>query len=211
MMSAPNPADDGIAPYMVLGVGADGCDAIRHMIPVGLPGATLACVDTDTHRIARLRPLLARRAVLLGGNVQREQRWAHSRDLAERSSERIRALLADVPQLVIVAGLGEPGGAKITPVVARIAQEQGIRTAGVFTLPMNWEPPRRHRRACDALMELHPRVKVRCVLPLEDLLDEAGDETDMNVVFHMAHEIMMYATVAIAAYCREDGHTGSLA
>ena len=53
--------------------------------------------------------------------------------------EAIRQTCAGRASVIIVAGLGGGTGTGIAPVVARIAQRQGCKTAAVVTKPMPWE------------------------------------------------------------------------
>ncbi|MEG2198331.1 MAG: cell division protein FtsZ [Malacoplasma sp.] len=54
---------------------------------------------------------------------------------AETDSEIIKEMLVDTDILILVAGLGKGTGTGATPVIAKIAQDLGILTIGLFNLP----------------------------------------------------------------------------
>ena len=58
---------------------------------------------------------------------------------AEESAEEISAALKGADMVFVTCGMGGGTGTGATPVVARIAKEQGALTVGVVTKPFRFE------------------------------------------------------------------------
>jgi cell division protein FtsZ len=80
--------------------------------------------------------------------------------------------------VIIVAGLGKGTGTGVAPLVARIAQRQGCKTAAVVTKPLPWE-------GLDALAYALVAIKILAgverlvTVPLGELLCRGVPEADV--------------------------------
>jgi cell division protein FtsZ len=80
--------------------------------------------------------------------------------------------------VIIVAGLGGGTGTEVAPLVARIAQRQGCKTAAVVTKPLPWEGLDHLAHALVA-MKMLAGVDRLVTVPLEELLRRGVSEADV--------------------------------
>ena len=117
----------------VIGVGGGGCNAVNYMHRQGLKDVSFLVCNTDRQVLVKssvpsklqLGPGLG-----AGGNPET------ARQYAEESREHIREALNDGTQMLfLAAGMGGGTGTGASSVVAEVAQEMGILTVGIVTIP----------------------------------------------------------------------------
>jgi cell division protein FtsZ len=155
---------------VIIAVGCAGGRMVNKIISASQLEAEYLAVNTDR---CVLEPCLAGRKILIGEQRFQGRGGAQLHVIMEESAaavEAIRQACAGRASVIIVAGLGGGTGTGIAPVVARIAQRQGCKTAAVVTKPMPWE-------GRDALVYALVAIKtLACVdrlvtLPLGELLE----------------------------------------
>ena len=147
------------SPCLVIGIGDEACQALM-MGGKQLPGAEFLCIDTDTEKLDAMACVLGARTI----------HWRHEHAPAQLPP-LVRGLLADTALLVIVASLEEQIGSRLPPELARTAHEMGVSTAGVFTLPADWEDEQRKNAAYESVSALRQFGQVQIVTP--HLLNDA--------------------------------------
>jgi cell division protein FtsZ len=132
--------------------------------------AEYLAINTD-QRV--LEACLAGKKILIGEQRFQGRGGAQPHVIMEESAaavEAIRQACVGRASVIIVGGLGGGTGTGIAPMVARIAQRQGCKTAAVVTKPMPWE-------GRDALVYALVAIKMlACVdrlvtVPLGELLE----------------------------------------
>ena len=122
----------------VIGVGGGGNNAISHMYGQDIKRVSFVIINTDRQALNNSpvpNRVLIGRDGLGAGNDPEVARLA-----AEESAEEIAKLFDDETKMVfITAGMGGGTGTGAAPVVARIAQEKGMLTIGIVTIPFLFE------------------------------------------------------------------------
>ena len=106
---------------------------------------------------------------------------------AEESSEEISAALKGADMVFVTCGMGGGTGTGATPVVARIAKEQGALTVGVVTKPFRFESKTRMN---NALAKLKESVDTLIVIPNDKLLEVVDRRTTMPEALKKADEVL---------------------
>lgn len=178
---------------VIIAVGCAGGRMVNKIISAGRIEAEYLAINTD-RRV--LEACLAGRKILIGEQRFQGRGGAQPHVIMEESAaavEAIRQTCAGRVSVIIVAGLGGGTGTGIAPVVARIAQRQGCKTAAVVTKPMPWE-------GRDALVYALVAIKtLACVdrlvtVPLVELLRRGVSEDD---VLHAGDELVARAVARL--------------
>lgn len=170
---------------MVMGVGGGGCQTVHFMIEQPVQGIDFACVDTN------LMPLVdhaACKSIQLGAiGFSSDGQPAIARDAALGLADEIRATLKNVALLFIVTGLGGGTGSGAAPVIAELAQKMGIQTAGIVTMPFEFEGHSRMANAQAGLIELRANTSALFVMPAEKIAGALGkDATSAQTFEHFS-------------------------
>ena len=119
----------------VVGVGGGGGNAVNRMIASSLQGVEFWVVNTDLQALnislADHRLQIGEKLTKgLGGGAQPTV----GAEAAKESNNDIEAALEGADMVFITAGMGGGTGTGATPVIAKIAKEQGALTVAVVTI-----------------------------------------------------------------------------
>ncbi|MDY5858699.1 MAG: cell division protein FtsZ [Porphyromonas sp.] len=161
----------------VVGVGGGGGNAVTTMFnSQQVKGVTFLLCNTDAQVLAGSSIPEANK-LLLGPNTSKGLGAGNkpnvAREAAEESAEQIRQqLTGDSTRMVfITSGMGGGTGTGAAPVIGRIAQEEGLLTVGIVTIPFLWEGEEKIFRALEGVNELRKHVDALLVINNERLLD----------------------------------------
>ncbi len=139
-------------PYILIGVGHAGGQAIECLLQSGLGGFDAVFADTDGAEVGRSNApqkvclaSASRRGLGAGGDPEQ------GRLAAEGDLETIRELVKGARLVCIFAGLGGGTGSGAAPVIARVAREGGALVLGLAAMPFQFEGRRRAEDAQTAL------------------------------------------------------------
>jgi cell division protein FtsZ len=90
----------------------------------------------------------------------------------------------------VTAGMGGGTGTGGTPIVAKVAREQGALTIGVVTRPFSFEGAQRARVAESGIDELKEHVDTLIVIPNDRLLEMADKRVSLMDSFRMADDVL---------------------
>ena len=90
----------------------------------------------------------------------------------------------------VTCGMGGGTGTGATPVVARIAKEQGALTVGVVTKPFRFESKTRMNNALAGIEKLKENVDTLIVIPNDKLLEVVDRRTTMPEALKKADEVL---------------------
>ncbi|MBT7727052.1 MAG: cell division protein FtsZ [Flavobacteriales bacterium] len=183
----------------VIGIGGGGGNAINYMYENGIEGVDFAVCNTDTQAL-EASPIPVK--IQLGENLTNGLGAGSNPEVgmqaAVESIDRINELLdSNTNMLFITAGMGGGTGTGAAPVIAKAANEKGILTVGVVTMPFETEGGRRHEHAKSGLEELRKHVDTLLVINNQKLLEVHGDLT-LSKAFSKANEVLNIATKGIA-------------
>jgi cell division protein FtsZ len=191
----------------IIGVGGGGSNAVTHMYKQGIVGVDYAICNTDAQAM-HLSPVPVK--IALGASLT-EGRGAGSKpDVGKRacleSEEEIRRFLESGTKMVfITAGMGGGTGTGAAPVIARMAQELGILTVGIVTLPFTFEGRIRVTNGYDGMDEL--RQNVDCLVCVSnDKLRQIHGNLTISEAFSNADNILCTAAKGIAEIITVPGY-----
>ena len=183
----------------VIGVGGGGGNAVNHMYREGIHDVTFVLCNTDNQALAESPvpvKLQLGRSITQGlGAGNRPER---ARDAAEESIDDIKEQLNDGTKMVfITAGMGGGTGTGAAPVIARLAKEMDILTAGIVTIPFIFEGDKNIIQALDGVERIAQHVDALLVINNERLREIYADLTFMNA-FGKADDTLSIAAKSIA-------------
>jgi cell division protein FtsZ len=187
-----------LAVIKVVGVGGGGVNAVNRMIDAGLRGVEFIAVNTDAQALlmsdADVKLDIGRNLTRgLGAGADPEV----GRQAAEDHRDEIEAALDGADMVFITAGEGGGTGTGASPLIARIAREQGALTIGVVTRPFAFEGRRRSVQAESGVGALKDEVDTLIVIPNDRLLQVAGAGTSVLEAFRLADDVLLQGVQGI--------------
>jgi cell division protein FtsZ len=191
----------------IIGVGGGGSNAVTHMYKQGIIGVDYAICNTDAQAM-HLSPVPVK--IPLGASLT-EGRGAGSKpDVGKRAciesiDEIIRFLDDGTKMAFITAGMGGGTGTGAAPIIAKAAQELGILTVGIVTLPFLFEGRLRVSNGFEGLEEL--RNSVDCLVVISnDKLRQIHGNLSISQAFSQADNILCTAAKGIAEIITVPGY-----
>jgi cell division protein FtsZ len=185
------PEVEGAALIRVVGVGGGGSNAVNRMIEAGIAGVDFVAVNTDNQALmaSRARKRLhigerATRGLGAGGDPEMGTR------AAEESADEIRGALRGSDMVFVTAGMGGGTGTGATPLVAKVARDEGALTIGVVTRPFSFEGSRRAQAAVTGIEQLKEHVDTLIVIPNDRLLETADKRLSLVDSFRLADDVL---------------------
>lgn len=191
----------------VIGVGGGGDNAVNHMYEQGIRKVSFVVCNTDKQA---LNNSAVPNRLLIGPNITKGLGAGNNPELArqaaEESAEEIARLFDDETKMVfITAGMGGGTGTGAGPVVARIAQEKGLLTIGIVTIPFFFEGEKKIFKALDGAEEMSKYVDALLVVNNEQLTEIYPDLDWMNA-FGKADDTLSNAARSISELITCDGY-----
>ena len=181
----------------VVGVGGAGCNAVRNMYDEGIEGVSFAVCNTDSKVLAKSPvPVKLQLGEGLGAGANPEV----GKSEAENNIDDIRTLLNDGTKMVfITAGMGGGTGTGAAPVVAQNAQELGMLTVAIVTIPFYFERKKKIVKALKGVEEMRKYVDAMLVINNERLCDVYSDSPiSLNEAFKRADDVLKEAVKGIS-------------
>ena len=179
----------------VLGVGGGGNNAVNYLFREGVQDVSFLVCNTDSQAL-RKSPVPSKLQLGPGWGAGGDPEKA--RELAESSREEIRQALDDGTQMVfITAGMGGGTGTGASPIVAEVAQQMGILTVAIVTIPFAFEGKKTIRKALRGVAQLAEHVDAILVINNEKL-PKIYPDFDLPNAFQKSDEVVSNAAKAIA-------------
>jgi cell division protein FtsZ len=187
-----------LAVIKVVGVGGGGVNAINRMIDAGLRGVEFVAVNTDAQALlmsdADVKLDIGRDLTRgLGAGADPDV----GRQAAEDHRDEIEAALSGADMVFVTAGEGGGTGTGASPLIARVAREQGALTIGVVTRPFAFEGRRRATQAETGVDALKAEVDTLIVIPNDRLLQVAETGTSVLEAFRLADDVLLQGVQGI--------------
>lgn len=193
------PEVESAARIKVVGVGGSGMNAVNHMINSGVKGVEFIAVNTDAQD---LHNSLAKKKIHIGKNLTNGLGSGMNpevgRQAAEENKEELQDCLRGADMVFIACGMGGGTGTGGSPIVARIAKEQGALTVAVVTKPFFFEGNHRAKISDEGLAELEREVDALIVIPNDRILDIVDKNTTAKSAFIMCDEVLRQAVEGIS-------------
>jgi cell division protein FtsZ len=116
---------------------------------------------------------------------------------AQNDAEKIAALCQNADVVFITAGLGGGTGTGASPVVARIAKEQGALVLAFVALPFTFEGDRRRQQALAGLEQLKAQSDAVICIPNDKIFKIVGNDASVVDAFKRADENIVLGVQAI--------------
>lgn len=191
----------------IIGVGGGGSNAVTHMYKQGIVGVDYAICNTDAQAM-QLSPVPNKISL---GQILTEGRGAGSRPSVGKqacieSLEEIKRFLEDGTKMAfITAGMGGGTGTGAAPIIAKAAQELGILTVGIVTLPFTFEGKTRVGNGMEGLEDLRKNVDCLVIISNDKLRDIYGN-LSISQAFSQADNILCTAAKGIAEIITVPGY-----
>ena len=187
----------------VIGVGGGGCNAVNYMHRQGLKDVSFLVCNTDRQVLIKSSvPNKLQLGPGLGAGGDPET----ARQYAEESREHIREALNDGTQMLfITAGMGGGTGTGASSVVAEVAQEMGILTVGIVTIPFAFEGKKKIEKAMTGVARLAKHVDALLIINNEKLKQIYSD-LDLLNAFSKSDDVVANAARAIAEIITVPGY-----
>ena len=182
---------EAAARIIVIGVGGGGNNAVNRMIDEQIAGVEFIAINTDKQALQLCKaPTLMQIGEKLTKGLGAGAQPEVGEKAAEESSEEISAALKGADMVFVTCGMGGGTGTGATPVVARIAKEQGALTVGVVTKPFRFESRTRMSNALAGIDKLKENVDTLIVIPNDKLLEVVDRRTTMPEALKKADEVL---------------------
>ena len=182
---------EAAAKIIVVGVGGGGNNAVNRMIDEQIAGVEFIAVNTDKQALQLCKaPTLMQVGDKITKGLGAGARPEIGEKAAEESAEEISAALKGADMVFVTCGMGGGTGTGATPVIARIAKEQGALTVGVVTKPFRFESKTRMNNALAGIEKLKESVDTLIVIPNDKLLDIVDRRTTMPEALKKADEVL---------------------
>lgn len=182
---------EAAARIIVIGVGGGGNNAVNRMIDEQIAGVEFIAINTDKQALQLCKaPTLMQIGEKLTKGLGAGAQPEVGEKAAEESAEEISAALKGADMVFVTCGMGGGTGTGATPVVARIAKEQGALTVGVVTKPFRFESRTRMANAQSGIDKLKENVDTLIVIPNDKLLEVVDRRTTMPEALKKADEVL---------------------
>ena len=182
---------EAAARIIVIGVGGGGNNAVNRMIDEQIAGVEFIAINTDKQALQLCKaPTLMQIGEKLTKGLGAGAQPEVGEKAAEESEEDISAALKGADMVFVTCGMGGGTGTGATPVVAKIAKEQGALTVGVVTKPFRFESRTRMANALAGIDKLKESVDTLIVIPNDKLLEVVDRRTTMPEALKKADEVL---------------------
>ncbi len=194
-----NPEIETFARIKVIGVGGSGANAINHMIDSKIAGVEFIAINTDTQDLHHSK---ANKKIHIGKNLTKGLGSGMNPEIGRASAEETKAQIQEAikgaDMIFIAAGMGGGTGTGASPIIAKVAKEEGILTIGVVTKPFSFEGAQRAKIAEQGIEELEKEVDALITIPNDRLLVVAGDNMSFKDAFAVSDDILKQAVEGIS-------------
>ncbi|MCK4688961.1 MAG: cell division protein FtsZ [Candidatus Marinimicrobia bacterium] len=194
------------AKLKVIGVGGGGGNAINRMIESSLSGVDFIAINTDAQDLDNNK---APTKIQIGKELTRGLGAGAiteiGRKAMEADSQSTFNAINYSDMVFITAGMGGGTGTGASPLIAKIAREQGSLTVGIVTKPFYFEGPKRMKRAEQGIRELKENVDTLIVIPNQRLLGIVDRKTKIREAFKIADSVLYQATKGISDLINHHG------
>lgn len=193
------PAIETLAKIKVVGVGGAGGAAINRMVEAGIENVEFIALNTDAQALHHSK---ANKKIHIGKDTTRGLGAGADpsvgQNAAEESKDEIRDAVKGADMVFVTIGAGGGTGSGAGPVVAKVAQEEGILVVGFATKPFAFEGEKRRKNADVAIAELRSAVDTLIVIPNDRLLQTIDRQTPLMEAFKVADDVLRQGVQGIS-------------
>jgi len=187
------------AKLKVIGVGGAGGNAINRMIRADMTGVDFIAINTDAQDLENNS---AEHRIQIGKTLTKGlgagAKSSIGAEAMTTDKEAVQNVMESSDMVFITCGMGGGTGTGAAPVIAQIANELGILTVGIVTLPFKFEGPRRLERAIEGISEMKKVCDTVIIIPNQKLMSIVDKDTTLSDSFLLADSILHQATKGIS-------------
>lgn len=171
----------------IIGVGGGGGNIVaelsKRLKDFSFQKVDFIAVNTDNQALKSLPKTV--KGFSFGNNITKGLGTGRNCEIGERAArediERIKELFKEDRDLYIfVSSLGGGTGTGATPVLVKIAEEMGLNSIGIFTLPFSFEGKKKMDAALKSLEVIKESMNAHMVLPNEKIFSIAKEEISFS-------------------------------
>lgn len=193
------PKLETFAKIKVIGVGGGGSSAVDRMYNSDMRGVEFFVVNTDAQALHTAK---VKNKIHIGKSLTKGLGGGMNPDLgrqaAEEDQEEIKEVVKGADMVFITCGLGGATGSGASPVIAKMAKEEGALTVGVVTKPFSFEGYQRREIAEKAHDELREKVDALITIPNDRLLQIIDKKTSLFDAFSIVDNVLKQGVLGIA-------------
>jgi len=184
----------------LIGVGGAGGNCIQQIASAAdaLHGVEWLAVNTD---LQALEAIVGADKLQIGATVTRGLGAGGDPDIgaaaAQQDIEQLKAAVQHADVIFLAAGLGGGTGTGASPILAKLAKEQGALVLAFVALPFSFEGARRRQQAEAGLAELRAHADVVICIPNDRLTRIVGENAPVTEAFQRGNEIVASGVRAI--------------
>lgn len=193
------PKLETFAKIKVIGIGGGGTSAVDRMYNSDMKGIEFIIVNTDAQALHETK---IKNRINIGKTLTRGLGAGMNPDIgkqaAEEDQEEIKEAVKGADMVFITCGLGGGTGSGASPVIAKIAKEEGALTVGVVTRPFSFEGSQRRAIAEKAHEDLQEKVDALITIPNDKLLQIIDKKTSLVDAFSVVDEVLKQGVQGIS-------------
>lgn len=185
----------------LVGVGGAGGNAVQALAAgrsADQSGVELLAINTD---VQALEAVAGAEKLQIGSNITHGLGAGGDPELgaraAQQDTELIRAAVQNMDIVFLAAGLGGGTGTGASPLVARLAKEQGALVLAFVALPFSFEGKRRTDQAAAGFEHLKAAADAVICLPNDRLFKTLGGEVTATEAFARGNQIIASGVQAL--------------
>ncbi len=191
----------------VIGIGGGGGNAVNHMLDQGIKDVNFVVCNTDAQALSN-SPVSVK--IQLGESLTEGRGAGNKPEIGKQAAienmdDVMDILGSNTKMIFLTAGMGGGTGTGAIPVIAKAAQEQGILTVAIVTLPFRYEGPKRINQAIEGIHELGKHVDSLLVINNEKLREVCGN-MKLSEAFSHADNVLATAAKGIAEIITVSGY-----
>ena len=191
----------------VIGVGGGGSNAVTHMYKQGIVGVDFAVCNTDSQAMEQCPvPTKIQLGPTVSAGLGAGSQPQRGKQACLESIDDVKKYLENgTKMLFITAGMGGGTGTGAAPIIAKTAQEMGILTVAIVTLPFTFEGRKRTTQGFEGLDELKKNVDTIIIIS-NDKLRQIFGNLSVSGAFAQADNILTTAAKGIAEIITVPGY-----
>ncbi len=177
-----------IVTIKVIGVGGGGVNAVNSMIDAKVSNVEFYAINTDKAMLSKSKCdekiQIGKEGFGVGGDPQK------GRQCANESIEELQDMLSGADMVFITTGMGGGTGTGAAPIIAKLAQEQGILTVGVVTRPFTAEGQTRIDNADKGIKEIKQYTDALIIIPNDSAYTYIDEKTPLDTAFGIIDQVL---------------------
>lgn len=175
----------------VIGIGGGGGNIVNELSQ-NIKKASFVVADTDIKALKKLGQSVEKfqfgqeTTKGLGTGMD----WEKGELAAKKEKERIKKILEGQDFVILISSLGGGVGSGASPIFAKISQNLGNLTYGIFTLPFSFEGEKKKLIAFEALKRLKTKLNTFTVLPNERIFQIIDKNTPLKNALSTINKIL---------------------